>query len=169
MRRKSRRSFCKQLAAINSPTGAALALVVLTGCVQSKHVSDTLTFHAPEGWTEMSQRADPDIELWHSTSQHGILSLDRDLPALDAAIVVKSLVKNNGRLVAQRTTRLCGNQPTVYSRVIQKARTGSGTYTWEVVTSRTPSALWEAQYMHPTNSAPDARAQAALYELCPAK
>jgi len=149
--------------------GVALALVVLTGCVQSKHAGGALTFHAPDGWTEMSRSADPDIELWHSTdkSQHGILSLDRDLPAFDAAIVVKSLVKNNGRLVAQRTMTLCGHQPSVYSRVIQKARAGSGTYTWEIVTSRTPSALWEAQYMQPTGSAPDTQAQAALYELCP--
>jgi hypothetical protein len=97
------------------------------------------------------------------------LNLDRELPAFDAAIAVTSLVKKNGRLVAQRTMTLCGNQPSVYSRVIQKARTGSGTYTWEIVTSRTPSALWEAQYIYPTGSAPDAQAQAALYELCPAK
>jgi hypothetical protein len=151
--------------------GVVLALVVLTGCAPSKHVSDGLTFHAPDGWTEMSPSADPDIELWRSAdkSQHGILSLERELPALDAALAVKSLLKNDGSLDAQKTMTLCGNQPSVYSRVIQKARTGSGTYTWEIVTSRTPSALWEAQYMYPTVSAPDAQAQSALYELCPPK
>lgn len=151
--------------------GAALALVSLVGCAQPRHVSDGLSFHTPDGWSEMSQNDDPDVELWHSTDkrQRGILSLYRDLPAFDAAIVVKSLVEKNGRLAAQKTMTLCGSQPSVYSRVIQRARNGSGNYTWEIVTSRTPSALWEAQYMYPSESAPDSRAQAALYELCPAK
>ena len=151
--------------------GVALAFVWLAGCAQPKHVSDALTFHAPDGWTEMSQSDDPNIELWHSADKgrRGILSLDRDLPAFDAAVVVKSLVEKNGRLVAQRTMTLCGNQPSVYSRVIQKARTGPGYYTWEIVTSRTPSALWDAQYLYPAESAPDPKAQTALYELCPAK
>lgn len=67
--------------------------------------------------------------------RRGVLSLDRDPPAFDAAIV-------------------------------QKARTGSGTYTWELVTSRTPSALWEARYVYATGSAANAQAQSALYELC---
>jgi hypothetical protein len=127
-----------------------------------------LTFHAPDGWTEISQVAGPHIELWRSTdkSQRGVLTLDRDPPAFDPAIAVKSLEEKGGRLVAQRTMTLCGNQPSVYSRVIQKARIGSGTYTWEIVASRTPSALWEARYLYPTGSAPNAQAQAALYELC---
>ena len=151
--------------------GAALALASLVGCAQPKHVSDALTFRAPDGWTEMSQSDDPDTELWHSTDerQRGILSLYRDLPAFDAAIVVKSLVEKDGRLVAQKTMTLCGNQPSVYSRVVQRARTGPGNYTFEIVTSRTPSALWEAQYMYPSETTPDSRAQAALFELCPAK
>jgi hypothetical protein len=151
--------------------GIAFALVVLAGCGQAKHVSDDLTFHAPDGWMEMSRSTDPDTELWRPTdkSQHGILSLDRALPAFDAAIVVNSLVAKNGTLVAQRKMTLCGNQQSLYSRVVQEARTGSGTYTWEIVTSRTPSALWEAQYMYPTGAAPDAQAQAALYELCSRK
>jgi hypothetical protein len=143
----------------------------IAGCAHSKRVSDGLTFRAPDGWTEMSQDAESDTELWHSAnkSQPGILSLYRDLPAFDAAIVVKSLVAKNGRLVAQRTITLCGNQPSVYSRVVQRASNGSGTYTWEIVTSRTPSVLWDAEYMYRTESAPDPQAQAALYELCPAK
>lgn len=119
----------------------------------------------------MSQGADTNIELWRSTDKHqrGILSLDRDPRGFDPAIAVKSLVEKNGKLVAQRAMILCGSQPSVYSRVIQKASTGSGNYTWEVVTSRTPSELWEARYLYPTESAPNSQAQAALYELCPVK
>jgi len=144
-------------------------VLAVAGCAQPKRLSDGLTFRAPDGWTEMHATGDPNVELWQPAdkSRRGILSLNRDLPAFDAAIVVKSLVDNHGRLLAQRRMVLCGNQPSEYSRVVQRARTG--TYTWEIVTSRTPSALWEAQYMYPAGSLPDAKARAALYELCPAR
>lgn len=148
-----------------------IPLLLLAACAQPKHVSDGLTFHAPDGWKESSERQEPDVELWEPSGkgQSGILTLYRDLPAFDAAIVVKSLVDHQGRLIEQHSMTLCGNQPSAYSRVIQKARAGSGSYTWEIVTSRTPSALWEAEYMYHTGTAPNVQAQAALEELCPVK
>lgn len=150
---------------------AIIVLCSLVGCAQTSHVSDGLAFRAPDGWKDTSESADPDVELWEPADkrQSGILSLARDLPAFDAAIVVKSLVTHNGKLMAQHSMTLCGNQPSVYSRVIQKAQHGPGTYTWEIVTSRTPSVLWEAEYMYHTGLPPNPQAQAALSELCPIK
>lgn len=150
--------------------GAAFLLVVLTACAPSKHVSDGLTFHAPDGWKDVSESSEPDAELWqpNDKNESGILSLYRDLPAFDAAVVVKSLVEHNGRLIAQHSMTLCGSQASQYSRVVQKARSGPGSYTFEIVTSRTPAVLWDAEYMYKTGTTPNVQAQGALEELCPA-
>ena len=85
---------------------------------------------------------------------------------MDVFVSLMLKPKPGQTVVAERHIKICGTQPAIYSKVIEKAVKGPGTYTREMVVSKALTSEYTATYMYRNPAAPDPQAQAALYELC---
>jgi hypothetical protein len=142
---------------------AALAVVSLAGCGLLKSPADGLTFHAPDGW-----RGTPGflgrVQTWTHVSGSGVSMLIlTSVPGLTAHRVAGRPA--SGTTIEQREMVLCGSQSSFFRK--SNITSHDRHFISETVVTSAPGSGYVAIYMYPAGSAPDAQAEAAIYELCP--
>jgi hypothetical protein len=156
---------------------AALTIAALAACASSKSPAEGLTFHAPDGWVSAPNTL-ARVQTWtRAGAEVNTLTLMATPPGLK----LDALIREQGRILAagsippgaagpdieQRQTVLCGNQPS-YFRKTNIASHDTHFIAESVVTS-TPGSGYMATYMYQAGHAPDPQAEAAIFDLCPAK
>jgi hypothetical protein len=157
----------------------ALAAATLTACGLTKSPAEGLTFTAPSGWT-----GTPGImgrfQLWTGTGDaSGHVLMLMKLPAdtnLKADFDMDNLKDVNGsaslkdaKILARRTMTLCNGQQSMFMKMQGKSKNQNTEESIEAVLSKASDGTYMAMYMYPIGAATNPAAEAAIYELCPAK
>jgi hypothetical protein len=161
--------------------GAALAVVFLSACSGlMKSPAEGLTFQAPAGW-----QGTPGImgrfQLWTAGDGKAkqvllLMKLPGDVKLDPASFKLNDVQAANPEnlrdmtIVDRRRMTLCGGQESLYFKMHGKSGSSRTPETIETVLSRSsPDATFMSTYGYPDGSMPDKEAEAAIYELCPAK
>ena len=160
---------------------AAFAVATLTACGLTKSPAEGLTFKAPDGW-----QGTPGImgrfQLWtarsgtETTGQVLMLmklpvdtNLKGDFDPSNLNDVNGSASLRNAKVLAKRTMTLCNSQQSIFMKMRGQSKNQKTEEQIEAVVSNAPDGTYMAMYMFPIGAAPDPAAEAAIYELCPAK
>jgi hypothetical protein len=154
----------------------SLALLALTACGLTKSPAEGLNFKPPDGW-----QGTPGVmgrfQLWTANDKQMLMLLK--LPAdmkLTTSFDLNDFQDVNGpaalkdsKVLARRNMTMCGNQQSMFLKMQGKSTRQNTEETIEVVLSKAADGTFMAMYMRPLGSAADPAAEAAIYELCPAK
>jgi hypothetical protein len=157
-------------------TTAMLATILLVACGGlTKSPADGLTFKAPSGWPTT-----PGImgrfQLW--TTGEGkdkqvlvLLKLPPqakiDKSSLDLVNGENSGGVQGAQVVSRKEMTLCGNQPSIYVMMRGESSREKVQENLAAVFSKGTDATYMAMYVYPVGTSPNARAEAAISELCP--
>jgi hypothetical protein len=155
---------------------AMLATILLVGCGGlMKSPADGLTFRAPDGW-----QTTPGImgrfQLWMTGEDKDkqVLVLLKLPPQakidksfnLDLVNGPNSGGVKDVQVVSRRQMTLCGNQPSLYLMMRGESSRNKIEENLEAVFSKATDSTYMAMYVYPVGTAPNARAEAAISELC---
>jgi hypothetical protein len=156
---------------------AMLATILLAGCGGlMKSPADGLTFRAPDAW-----QTTPGImgrfQLWTTgDGKDKQLLVLLKLPAqakLDKSFDLDLVNGENSggvqgvTVVSRRQMTLCGNQPSLNVMMRGESSRNKVEENLAAVFSKTTDATYMAMYVYPVGTTPNARAEAAISELCP--
>ncbi len=156
-------------------TLATVLLVACGGLTQSP--ADGLNFRAPEGW-----QSTPGImgrfQLWSNGDgkDKQVLILMKLPPGtkFDKSFDLNEVDGPNAgiegaRIVSRREMTLCGNQASLAVTMRGESSREKVEENVTTVFSKTDDATYMTTYVYPVGASPNARAEAAIYELCRTK
>lgn len=157
-----------------SRCGALIALIAVgfAGCGNlTKSPAEGLTFKAPAGWT-----GSPGImgmmQIWVApagASGKQELMIFKVPVAFKSDDVFKQADMKDAKIEESHGIKVCGNEPGSYLRLSATSERDKRHIEAEMVMLPQGSSSLMALYVRPFGMKPDAQAQSALYELCPAK
>ena len=149
---------------------ALLGALATTACGGlTKSPAEGLTFTAPADW-----KATPGImgmmQFWMSPDKKQALMLFRVPADFKTDQAFSSADVKDAHIESQRTIKLCGNMPAQYMKAIAtSSRTGDDNNLEMTIAKGSDGNTLMAMYVYPIGTKPDATADAAIYQLCPAK
>jgi hypothetical protein len=151
---------------------AALALfgaVATAACGGlTKSPAEGLTFKAPADWTS-SPGIMGMMQFWTSSDKKQVLMLFKVPADFKTDQAFNSAEVKDAHVESQKAIKVCGSQDADYTKAIAtSSRTGDDN-NLEMVTTKTADGVLMAMYIYPIGTQPDATADAAIYQLCPAK
>jgi hypothetical protein len=151
---------------------AALALFGTIATVAcgglTKSPAEGLTFKAPADWPS-SPGIMGMMQFWTSPDKKQVLMLFKVPADFKTDQAFSSADVKDAHIEAQRTINVCGEQHADYMKAIAtSSRTGDDN-NLEMVSTKSADGVLMAMYIYPIGTQPDATADAAIYQLCPAK
>ncbi|HTA38136.1 MAG TPA: hypothetical protein VK760_03630 [Candidatus Acidoferrales bacterium] len=151
---------------------AALALVATVATAAcgglTKSPADGLTFKAPTDWAS-SPGIMGMMQFWTSADKKQVLMLFRVPADFKTDQAFNSAEVKDAHIESQKPVKVCGSQDAEYTKAIAtSSRTGDDN-NLEMVSTKNADGVLMGMYIYPIGTKPDAAADAAIYQLCPAK
>jgi hypothetical protein len=149
---------------------ALLGALAIAACSSiTKSPAEGLTFTAPDGW-----KSSPGImgmmQFWASPDKKQVLMLFKVPADFKVDQAYSSADVKDAHVESQRSLKLCGNLTGQYIKAIAtSSRTGDDNNLEMVVVKGDAPETYMSMYVYPIGMQPDKTADAAIYQLCPAK